>query len=412
MRVLVVLWLAFMFSPYGAVDRPTPRTNKGTSHMKRLLPLTLTAAVFTGVLATPVLPAFAQTKGSKATAGKACAKVGAVSGSLTCVKSGSKSAWAATPTTAAPAAPASSAAPAATTAPVSSVAPAANPTKLVFAPVPAENALATAANWAPFVKALSDMVGVPIEQVATTDYAGVTEGVLAGKVDIAMYGPLSYYIATQAGAKIKGAAIQTSSFGASETYQSFLFTRAGRTDINSIADVKGKKVCFGDPESTSGTLFPFLMLADAGIDSQKDITNVVAGAHDRSILGVINGSCDAGFAFDTIVNSPSGAASSVKSSDLKIVARSKPIPNSPMAVRSDLPPALFKKIVDAIPQIDSLYLQANNYCPSSAPRCGPGSLGNNQNQSWKPVTSDAWVEPVAQACKLPAAPSSCRPAKK
>ena len=75
-------------------------------------------------------------------------------------------------------------------------------------------------------------------------------------------------------------------------------------------------------------------------------------------------------------------------------------------------PELFKKIVEAIPTIDALYLQAKNYCPSSAPRCGPGSLSPNQQQSWKPVTSDAWFEPVAAACKLPAAPSSCRPAKK
>ncbi len=381
--------------------------------MMRNLSLPLTVAALTGLVMTPSVPgvAAAKTTAAKAAAGKACSKAGSVSGALTCTKSGAKLTWAATATTTL-APTVSSAAPVATAAPASTAAPATNVTKLIFAPVPAENALATASNWAPFVKALSDMVGIPIEQVATTDYAGVTEGVLAGKVDIAMYGPLSYYIATQAGAKIRGAAIQTSSFGATETYQSFLFTKAGRTDINSIADVKGKKVCFGDPESTSGTLFPYLMLADAGIDSQKDITNVVAGAHDRSILGVVNGSCDAGFAFDTIVTTPSGAATSVKGSDLKIIAKSKPIPNSPMAVRTDLPPALLKKVVEAIPQIDALYLQANNYCPSSAPRCGPGSLAANQNQSWKPVTSDSWVEPVAQACKLPAAPSSCRPAKK
>ena len=194
--------------------------------------------------------------------------------------------------------------------------------------------------------------------------------------------------------------------------ESYLFTKAGRSDINTIADIKGKKVCFGDPESTSGTLFPYLMLADAGLDSQKDITNVVAGAHDKAILGVINGSCDAGFAFDAIATLPSGAAASVKPTDLKIIAKSKPIPNSPMAVRSDLPPALYKKIIEAIPTIDALYLQAANYCPTSAPRCGPGSIAANQQQSWKAVKDDTWFEPVAAACKLPAAPSSCRPAKK
>ena len=83
----------------------------------------------------------------------------------------------------------------------------------------------TASNWAPFVKALSDRIGISVEQVASTDYAGVTEGVLAGKVDIASYGPLSYYIAVQAGAKIRGVVISSSSFGAPATYQSYLFNR-------------------------------------------------------------------------------------------------------------------------------------------------------------------------------------------
>ncbi len=389
--------------------------------MKRFVPFAMSAAVL-GVLAAPTSAA-PKAAAVKAAAGKACKTVGQKSGTLVC---GPTKKWeAATPvepattaaaaTTAAPATTAAAPATTATTAaPATTVAAASDklPAKLVFAPVPAENAVVTASNWAPFVKALSDRIGIPIEQVASTDYAGVTEGVLAGKVDIASYGPLSYYIATQAGAKIRGVAISSSSFGAPATYQSYLFTKAGRSDINSIADVKGKKVCFGDPESTSGTLFPYLMLADANIDSQKDITNVVAGAHDKSILGVVNGQCDAGFAFDTIVDTPSGAASAVKSSDLKIIQKSKPIPNSPIAVRADLPPALFKKLADAIPDIDALYLQGKGYCPSTAPKCGPGVLNGTQNGSWKAQVNDDWLAPIAAACKLPVAPNSCRPAKK
>lgn len=377
-------------------------------NIKRLLTISIPA------ISLAVLTAATSARAvTRASAGKTCTKAGLSSGPLVCARTGSKLVWAAAPTAAA----APSTSPAVTTVPATTATPTTaafvkNPTKLVFAPVPAENAVATATNWAPFVKALSDVVGLPIEQVASTDYAGVTEGVLAGKVDIASYGPLSYYIATQAGAKIRGVAINNSGFGSAATYQAFLFTKAGRGDINSIADVRGKKVCFGDPESTSGTLYPYLMLFDAGIDAQKDITNVVAGAHDKAILGVVNGSCDAGFAFDTIATTPAGAAASVKGSDLKIVAKSKPIPNSPIAVRSDLPPALFKKLADAVPQIDALWLQAKGYCPATAPKCGPGVLNGTQNGSWVAQTNDEWMKPIAEACKLPGAPASCRPAKK
>lgn len=376
----------------------------------------ISATSIVGVLGLLALPTTATA--ATAVAGKSCTKVGTTSNGLTCTQSGAKKVWSkpgspavadAVATTVAVSAttPATTSAPAK---PAPAKAAAKAPTKLVFAPVPAENAIKQAADWAPFVKAVSDKIGIPIEQVSSTDYAGVTEGVLAGKVDIAMYGPLSYYIAKEAGAKLRAVAIQASAFGQPGTYQSFLFTKAGRSDINTIADIKGKKVCFGDPESTSGTLFPYLMLADAGIDSQKDVTNVVAGAHDKAILGVVNGSCDAGFAFDTIALNPSGAASKVPGSDLKIVAKSKPIPNSPIAVRSDLPADVLKKLSAAIVDVDSLYLQANGYCPSSAPKCGPGSVGP-ANASWQMQPNDDWMAPIAVACKLQGAPKSCRPAR-
>jgi hypothetical protein len=83
-----------------------------------------------------------------------------------------------------------------------------------------------------------------------------------------------------------------------------------------------------------------------------------------------------------------------------------------MAIRSDLPASLVAKLQKTIPDLDALYLQGNGYCPSSSPRCGPGSIAANQQMSWKAVKDDSWFEPVAAACKLPAAPSSCRPAKK
>ena len=66
--------------------------------------------------------------------------------------------------------------------------------------------------------------------------------------------------------------------------------------------MKGKKVCFVDPSSTSGYLFPSYNLLEAGIDPEKDITPVFAGKHDVSVQKVGEGvECDAGFAEDSEV---------------------------------------------------------------------------------------------------------------
>ena len=107
----------------------------------------------------------------------------------------------------------------------------------MFAPVPAENAAAAIANWAPFVRGLERELGIKVEQVNPTDYAGVIEAQLSNKVDLAMYGPFSYYLATQAGAKIDPVAVVVSQIGTPATYQSYLVTKAGSTIASSTPPV-------------------------------------------------------------------------------------------------------------------------------------------------------------------------------
>ena len=84
-------------------------------------------------------------------------------------------------------------------------------------------------------------------------------------------------------------------------YQSYGITQADNDEINGIEDFAGKNVCFVDPGSTSGFLYPSAGLLDAGIDPETDVTPVFAGGHDASVISVKNGDCDAGFAYDTMV---------------------------------------------------------------------------------------------------------------
>ena len=51
----------------------------------------------------------------------------------------------------------------------------------------------------------------------------------------------------------------------------------------------GKKVCFVDPSSTSGYLFPSYNLLKAGVDPKTDVTPVFAGKHDVSVQKVAAG---------------------------------------------------------------------------------------------------------------------------
>ncbi len=125
--------------------------------------------------------------------------------------------------------PATTAAP--VTAPGATTVPAKSekwPEKLIFAPVPAENATAANLNWAPFVRGLERELGVKIEQVNLLDYSAVIEAQVSGKVDLAMYGPFSYYLAKQAGAKVDSVAIMVNAIGAPASYLSYLVARRTR----------------------------------------------------------------------------------------------------------------------------------------------------------------------------------------
>jgi phosphonate transport system substrate-binding protein len=279
------------------------------------------------------------------------------------------------------------------------------PDKLIFAPVPAENATAANLSWAPFVRGLERELGVKIEQVNLLDYSAVIEAQISGKVDIAMYGPFAYYLAKQAGAKIDPLAIMVNNIGAPATYVSYLVARPDGP-VKSIADVKGRKVCFVDTASTSGYLYPVEGLLAAGIDPNKDITPVYAGGHDRSPLAVKAGTCDAGFVFDDMFDKLLIERGQLRKDELSVVWRSKPIPNSPMAVRTDLPDTLVTKLKDVVPKIDTLYIQANKLCNGGGSNC---TLSGSVN-AWV-VANDSFFNAIADVCKATKA-AACSPPKR
>jgi phosphonate transport system substrate-binding protein len=145
-------------------------------------------------------------------------------------------------------------------------------------------------------------------------------------------------------------------------------------------------------------------LKEVGLDLTKDMTAVFAGGHDKSVTAVKAGTCDAGFAFDDMVNFQAIDRGLIKAGELKTIGKSKPIPNSPLAVSTALPASLVKKIKEVVPNIDTLYLQANQLCPAT----GACSLGG-QN-AWV-VVNESFFQPIADVCKATNAPA-CQPAKK
>jgi len=210
---------------------------------------------------------------------------------------------------------------------------------LVFGVVP--DSVDTETNYQPLMDYIAEITGKTVEYHESTDYAALIEAAVAGKVDVASFSGFTYVTATNNGAKLTPISSIVTEEGQEPGYYSQAIVPAG-SDIKSIEDFKGKKVCFVDPSSTSGYLFPSYNLLKAGIDPKTDITPVFAGKHDVSVQKVGEGvECEAGFAEDSEVE---------KSDKVKVVDETM-VPGAPLVYSSTLPDDVSKKLIDGLSEI-------------------------------------------------------------
>ncbi|WP_395155989.1 phosphate/phosphite/phosphonate ABC transporter substrate-binding protein [Ilumatobacter sp.] len=306
----------------------------------------------------------------------------------------------------------------------SSSRPADWPTTLSFGAVPAENASSLEADFATTKAILEAELGLDeIDFFQATDYAGVIEGMIANRIDVAQFGGFSYVIATSNGADISVAGVMTDGPDIEPGYRSYGITQAGNAEINSINDFAGKIVCFVDPGSTSGFLFPSEGLLAAGIDPSETSTEInptFAGGHDASAISVANGDCDAGFAYDSMVTSQlvesgdiSGVIDTVEDetvneadASLKIVWKSQTIAGAPMAISNALPAdfiAAFQEVVTT--KVNADWAIAHGYCSGTVEE--NDCSFSDEDGTWGFVSKDdSFYDGIRQVCKITGA-SKC-----
>lgn len=270
------------------------------------------------------------------------------------------------------------------------------PDSLVFAAVPAEQNERLQESYKTTIDILESELGLDIEFFQAADYAGVIEAMIAGRVDLAQFGPFSYVIAKGNGANIEAIASMVSEPGAEPGYQSYAITQADNAEIDGLEDFTGKKVCFVDPSSTSGYLYPSAGLLEEGIDPEKDVQGVFAGGHDASAISVANGDCEAGFAFDTMVDKELIESGDLQEGDLKVVWKSEVIAGSPVAINLDLPEDLRQEIAELfVENVNTDWAVENGYC-ESAENC---SFSDEGNYGYAAV-DDSFFDGVRKVCEV------------
>lgn len=220
------------------------------------------------------------------------------------------------------------------------------PDVLRYASISGADEESTAERAAVVVGWLSEQIDMPIEYVETTDYSSVIEAMRAGRVDFAIFGPFSYVIAsTEANAEplVASPNQETGLLG----YRSLIIVPAD-SDVQEIADLEGRGMAFADPASTSGFLFPRLILSQNGIDDPDAFfgETIFSGGHDASLVGVANGQLDAAGVCDQCIERFFDAGLADRE-DIRVIAESDVIPPSPTTVRADLDPEIKDALRDA-----------------------------------------------------------------
>jgi phosphonate transport system substrate-binding protein len=207
------------------------------------------------------------------------------------------------------------------------------PLRVMLVPADGGTEDGTKADYLPVFNAVNRMTGLHFDIKVGQSYGAVVEAMANHLADIAFFGPVSFLQARErGGAELLAVAVEKGQ----SVYYSGIFVRAG-TPLRSLSDLRGKRVAFGDVNSTSSFVFPVAMLLDAGIDPGRDLGAVlITGSHANSLKALQEGHVDAAAAsFDSYEKAVRQGA--LKADEIRVLAKSQPIPYPPLAIHPKLP---------------------------------------------------------------------------
>ncbi|WP_334198170.1 phosphonate ABC transporter substrate-binding protein (plasmid) [Sinorhizobium chiapasense] len=229
-------------------------------------------------------------------------------------------------------------------------------------------------NFQCLVDKLPAAIGVEkVSLFPAADYDGVIQGLLGGTLDYAELGASGYAKIYLAKADAVEPILTTVQTDGSTGYHSIMVARKD-SGITKLEDLKGKKLGFADPDSTSGYLVPLVTLPEAIGAPVKEFFGETGfgGGHENLVLEVVKGTFDAGTTFGSGVGEFKDGYTSgnlrkmvdkgiLDMNDLVELWKSPLIPNGPIVVRTSMNDdmkAKFKQFMMDLPKTDAACFSA------------------------------------------------------
>lgn len=202
------------------------------------------------------------------------------------------------------------------------------------------------AQYTQFGNYLEQILSQPVELFVATDYTGVVEAMASDKLDLAYFGGLTY-VQAEKRADIAPIVTEIDRETNTKQYYSAIIVKAD-SPVKTLADLKEPKrtFAFGDISSTSGSLYPRIMLDKAGIGTFTDPQKFIyTGGHDATTLAVVNGTVDAGGVEQRIMQRLIDTGT-VRADQIRVVERML-VMGYPWAARNRLDRGLVERITQA-----------------------------------------------------------------
>lgn len=219
----------------------------------------------------------------------------------------------------------------------------ANPGTLVFAYTPVEDPAIYGDIWQPFIEHLQKVTGKRVRFFAVQSNSAQVEAMRSGRLHIAGFstGPTPFAVNLAGAVPFAIMGSEDGRFG--YTLQVYTQTDSG---INTLADLKGKRVAHTSPTSNSGNLAPRALFPKLGIEPDKDYTVVYSGSHDQSMLGVAARDYDAAPVASEVVERMAQRGL-YDANKVKVIWESAPFPTTSYTHAHNLHPDLVAKIREA-----------------------------------------------------------------
>lgn len=172
--------------------------------------------------------------------------------------------------------------------------------------VPTNNDGSMEAKTGPFADYLSEKLGMDVNVTLATDYSTIVEAMASGKVDLGIMPPAAYVQARNLDAAEAILSSQLVKYDEdteepiegeyTSTFKGEVLVKAD-SDMESLEDLKGKKIATLSPNSASGYIYPVAEMKELGIDPLTDCTLTTVNDIPSEMTAVLNGQQHACFVF-------------------------------------------------------------------------------------------------------------------